>query len=130
MSKIIGATVGTPTSPAKMEKELKPVKTVNGKEPDENGNVEVEGAGGKGAVTSVNGVLPDENGNVQIETGVTADEVLEVLPKVSAIDFSNFANGSFAETADGETITHSVTFDESGRPVTIDGISITWEAVT
>ena len=48
MSKIIGVTVGTPTSPAKMEKELKPVKTVNGKEPDENGNVEVKGAGGSG----------------------------------------------------------------------------------
>lgn len=41
MSKIIGATVGTPTSPAKMELELNPVKTVNGIAPDENGNVEV-----------------------------------------------------------------------------------------
>lgn len=37
--KIRGNTVGTPTSPAKMEKELKPVKSVNGVEPDENGNV-------------------------------------------------------------------------------------------
>lgn len=41
MSKIIGVTVGTPTSPSKMERELKPVKTVNGIEPDENGNVNV-----------------------------------------------------------------------------------------
>lgn len=40
--KIIGATVGTPTSPKKIEDEIKPVKTVNGKEPDENGNIEVE----------------------------------------------------------------------------------------
>lgn len=40
--KIIGVTVGTPTSPSKIEKELKPVKKVNGVEPDENGNVNVE----------------------------------------------------------------------------------------
>lgn len=43
MSKIIGVTVGTPTSPKKIEEELKPVKTVNGVAPDENGNVEVGG---------------------------------------------------------------------------------------
>lgn len=40
--KIIGATVGTPTSPKKIKDEIKPVNTVNGKAPDENGNVEVE----------------------------------------------------------------------------------------
>ena len=45
MSAIIGVTVGTPTSPQKIEKEIKPVKTVNGVEPDENGNVEVEAGG-------------------------------------------------------------------------------------
>lgn len=39
--KIIGVTVGTPTSPKKIEEEIKPIKTVNGKKPDENGNVEV-----------------------------------------------------------------------------------------
>lgn len=50
MNKIIGVTVGTPTSPAKMEQELKPVKTVNGAAPDENGNVEIAvGSGGTGA---------------------------------------------------------------------------------
>lgn len=37
--KIIGVTVGTPTSPAKMEKVINPVKTVNGIAPDEAGNV-------------------------------------------------------------------------------------------
>ena len=37
--KIIGITVGTPTSPSKIEEEIKPVKTVNGVEPDDNGNV-------------------------------------------------------------------------------------------
>jgi hypothetical protein len=48
--KIIGVTVGTPTSPKKIEEELKPVKTVNGVPPDENGNVEVSGSGGASGV--------------------------------------------------------------------------------
>lgn len=48
MSKIIGVTVGTPTSPAKIENEIKPVKTINGIAPDDNGNVEVKGEGEKG----------------------------------------------------------------------------------
>lgn len=39
---IIGVTVGTPISPEKIEEKINPVKTVNGKAPDENGNVEVE----------------------------------------------------------------------------------------
>lgn len=44
--KIRGNTVGTPISPTRVEKDLKPVKTVNGVAPDENGNVTVEtGAG-------------------------------------------------------------------------------------
>lgn len=41
--KIYGVTVGTPMSPATIEEKLKPVKTVNGVAPDENGNVNVEG---------------------------------------------------------------------------------------
>ena len=41
--KIYGVTVGTPLSPAKIAEKLKPVKTVNGIAPDENGNVEVQG---------------------------------------------------------------------------------------
>lgn len=43
------------------------VKSVNGIEPDSNGNVEIEtGGGGEGTVKSVNGVQPDNNGNVQL----------------------------------------------------------------
>lgn len=84
--------------------------------------------GGAGTVTSVNGVSPDAQGNVQVETGATVEDVLNAIPKVSAIDFSNFGNGSFAETVDGSPITHSVTFDDMGRPTKIDDIAITWEA--
>ena len=53
-------------------------------------------------------------------------QLAEALPKVSAVDFSNFENGSFSETVDGEAVTHSVVFDISGRPVLIDNIAITW----
>lgn len=68
MSRIIGVTVGTPTSPAKMDEELKPVKTINGIAPDENGNVEVEvGSGGDLNVTD------DGNGNVILENVPTTD---------------------------------------------------------
>lgn len=41
MSKIIGATVGTPISPKRVEEKIKPVKTVNNTAPDEDGNVNV-----------------------------------------------------------------------------------------
>ena len=56
------------------------------------------------------------------------NEVAAGVPggEVSQIDFSNFENGSFTETVDGETINHSVTFDEQGRPSSIDGVQIVW----
>lgn len=43
--KIMGATVGTPTSPTKIKDEIKPVQTVNGQAPDKNGNVNISGGG-------------------------------------------------------------------------------------
>ena len=43
---------------------------------------------------------------------------------VSAIDFSNFENGSFTEVVDGVTVTHTTEFDENGNLVAIDGVSI------
>lgn len=69
MSKIIGVTVGTPISPKAVERKLNPVKTVNGIEPDENGNVNVEGN---------DGITPHigDNGNWWIgdeDTGVKAE---------------------------------------------------------
>lgn len=53
MSKIIGVTVGTPISPATIERKLKPVKTVNGIGADENGNVNIEVGGGGNVPTKV-----------------------------------------------------------------------------
>ena len=44
--KIMGVTVGTTISPKKIEEKINPVKTVNGKGPDKDGNVKVEGGSG------------------------------------------------------------------------------------
>lgn len=53
------------------------VTSVNGIEPDENGNVEVPC---EGTVTSVNGIEPDENGNVEISFGKTVMSVNGIKP--------------------------------------------------
>lgn len=58
--------------------------------------------------------------------GATVDEVLAAMPVLTAVDFSNFDSGSFVETIDGLAVTHAVTFDDSGRPITIGDIAITW----
>lgn len=49
--------------------------------------------------------------------------------EVSLIDFSNFENGSFTETVDGEEITHTVTFDDQGRVTAIDNATIVWGSI-
>ena len=55
-----------------------------------------------------------------------ADDIAEMKQPVSEIDFSNFDNGSFTETINGEVINHSVTFDSHGRPSMIDATRIVW----
>lgn len=82
--KIIGVTVGTPTSPKKMAQEINPVKTVNGNAPDANGNVNVMGVGGGSFISRTVTLSASGNGwdnqispgkifyRVAIE-GVTAD---------------------------------------------------------
>lgn len=65
----------------------------------------------------------DENGNV-VEKD--APEGGSSGGTVTSIDFTNFANGSFTEVVDGEEVSHSVTFDESGRPATVDGVTLEW----
>lgn len=52
------------------------VQAVNGVEPDENGNVNIEISGG---VTTVNGVAPDENGNVEVQAGASPEEVTTIV---------------------------------------------------
>lgn len=64
--KIIGVTVGTPHSTAKIEEQLKPVKSVNGVYPDETGNVNVKVNTTESIALTV---TDDGNGNVTIEVG-------------------------------------------------------------
>lgn len=58
----------------------------------------------------------------QVRQNIGADE----SKFITNIDFSNFENGSFTETIDGQIVTHEVDFDGSGRPIKIDGVTITW----
>lgn len=60
------------------------------------------------------------------EHAETIKLIAEAMPKVSAIDFSNFESGSFTEIADGSSVYHSVSFDDEGRPTKIDDIIIAW----
>lgn len=47
--------------------------------------------------------------------------------KLSNLNVSNWENGSFTETfANGEALSHTVTFDANGNPNKIDGVTITW----
>ena len=87
----------------------------------------------KGAMVRV--ILDIPNAKAYIQNADTNAYLEERLSKagtsgatVTAIDFSNFGSGSFAETVDGSPITHSVTFDDMGRPAKIDDIAITWGA--
>jgi len=77
------------------------VKTVNGVEPDENGNVEVPTA--EGTVKFVNGIAPDETGNAVLlsTTGLSIDWV----------------NGTYTETlSDGTSHTEDIEFNANGVP--------------
>ena len=106
-----------------------------GKKPTEDFTIqitmtEVEGGGAriKGNTVGFPNPQPDWNQTDETQADFIKNkpDVLGSLPTVSAIDFSNFQNGSFTEIVDGETITHTVTFDADGRPVTIDDVTITW----
>ena len=69
-TKIIGATVGTPIKPSRIGKELKPVKTVNGVFPDENGDVAIQAGSG----IHVGAEPPtDENIKVWVDTDEEAE---------------------------------------------------------
>lgn len=66
------------------------VKSVNGIEPDSNGNVEIEtGGGGEGTVKSVNDVQPDSNGNVQLTAAdvgaATTSDIPNKLPNPKSL---------------------------------------------
>lgn len=103
--KIIGVTVGTTISPKKIEKELKPVKTVNGQAPDENGNVAVvgnNGADGKDGVSPVISVSDITGGHRLTITDKSGTKTVDVM---DGADGKNGTNGSAGK--DGVSATHS-----------------------
>lgn len=105
-NKVIGATVGTTTSPAKIAKEIKPIKTVNGVAPDENGNVviNVPSGGGNGVADYAQN---DPNGEGYIKNRPFYKETKGVdvvvfsetsVPFASGSELVNgFVEGSFVE---------------------------------
>lgn len=58
MSKIIGVTVGTNISPAKIKEKIEPVISVNGVKPDAEGNVKIAITNGKDGVDGKDGYTP------------------------------------------------------------------------
>ena len=78
-------------------------------------------------VLKINGLEPDESGNVELDLGLDAEDLDGLLPETAGLNFSNWDNGSFTETlANGTTITHIVTFNADGSVGAIDDIEIVW----
>ncbi len=103
--KIIGVTVGTPISPKKIKDEINPVTSVNGKTPDENGNVEVEG-GVDGIFVGAN--LKGKTVHFEQNPGCYVSGVgYEVMFKAGD-DFEIFAEDDYYQvTIEGVTEGHS-----------------------
>ena len=120
MSNIIGVTVGTPTSPKKIENEIKPVKTVNGKAPDENGNVEVNGGGSGVGASSWNDLKDkpfDDKVTIEWDGNTTGHKQgyygENKLYKVSDLtpEPSELIGGTMIIDADGTTIEQTLNAD-------------------
>ena len=94
------------------------VLTVNGVEPDENGNVEIEAGG----VQTVNGVEPDENGNVDVN--VESDVFIATYGTTTYDEIAAaYAAGKIIKVMRGDTpwdfvILKSNTFVFSNKQVT------------
>ena len=95
---------------------------------DNPATVNIRGKDGKIGEDGKDGKTPEKGVDYFTEEDKQeiVEGVKESLPKASEIDFSNFDNGSFTETINGEVITHSVTFDSQGRPAMIDSTRIVW----
>lgn len=91
--------------------------------------VNLKGRDGKDGLDGKDGNTPvkGEDYYTETEKEELVEEVVEGLTaKPTNLDLSNFENGSFTETVNGEVITHSVTFDSQGRPTKIDDMTINW----
>ena len=85
------------------------VKTVNGIEPDKNGNVELPAVeipevDLSGVVKSVNGVTPDKSGNVTLDISVKDSEVLDMLIELNALPAVTDADGAIYTDENGTVL--------------------------
>lgn len=79
----------------------------------------------------VAGIIVDTTGKLILDNYATmeyVDNAIAAIPEplaTKALDFSNWENGSFAETLEDDSdITHAVVFDEDGAITSIGGIEI------
>lgn len=108
MSKIVGVTVGTTLSPGGIKDRLKPVTSVNGVTPDENGNAEVHGSFSeedkKQIVDAVIDALPVYGGDYAVTptaTGQTLNTKKKIMSddlRIKAIPVFNVSNNSGGST--------------------------------
>lgn len=127
--KIIGVTVGTPLSPRSIRDKLNAVTSINGVEPDENGNIEVEGtfteADKAEIVEDVLASIPD----VPIDQ-VNPDKVIfpEGLTTTYAIGNVTLQNGMATLVEPGGTLTDffNVFVDEKNPSTTQPSVSLTF----
>ena len=105
MSKIIGATVGTTISPKRIEDKIKPVKTVNNQEPDENGNVEVIGNNGKDGVDGVSPTVTTSKSGKVTTIKITDKSGTKTATINDGADGTNGTNGTNGK--DGTSVTVS-----------------------
>lgn len=134
--KIMGVTVGTPTSPKKIEDVLKPVKTVNGVAPDEDGNVEVIGNDGVSPVVSVSDIeggsrltIVDKDGTktVDVLNGTNGRDGEDGYTPIKDVDYFDGKDGEDGEDGSSITITRVAETDVAGGENTIlfsDGTSL------
>ncbi len=69
----------------------------------------------------------DADGKIlETETAEAATGTGDKTGTLTAIDFSNFENGTWTTTVDGVVVTHTVTFDDAGNTIYFDGVTIKW----
>ena len=87
--KIIGVTVGTPISPSTIDKEIKPVKSINDVKPDEDGNVTIKAD----AATAIDLSKLDTEGKI-------TESYADGTSKTTTMEFDE--NGNPTKITDGD----------------------------
>lgn len=90
------------------------------------GTAGADGAAGADGKDGADGYTPVKGVDYYTEEDKEglAKQVLEIVPTPTDIDLSNFSNGTWTETIDGEVINHTSVFSEDGTTVTIDGVTV------